>query len=46
MGEMTSKKRDDINCTFTNCSLTTPVVCEETGGRLKVIQEINIHYFN
>lgn len=37
MGEVSSKNKKDVNATFTNASLTTPVVCEETGGRLKVI---------
>jgi hypothetical protein len=37
MGVISSnKKADDPNATFTNCSLSTPGVCEETGGRLKV----------
>lgn len=36
MGVISSKKSEDPNATFTNCSLSTPSVCEETGGRLKV----------
>ena len=38
MGEI-AKNKHDVNATFTNSSLTTPIVCEETGGRLKVIFE-------
>lgn len=33
---MTNKKKDDINAIYTNSSLSTPSVCEETGGRLKI----------